>query len=624
MEGWIRGRAGPELVALASPERIDALAVLDQWRALVFGPAAEAGPLPTRMVYLGREFLRRAGSDLGLLGALAKFRVSEHFDDQKAARASTLAARVFTSIVTTTDERELLIELAGVCAPLAGEHVGAVARATAGLAASGKVVVFSEFDSVCAQVRTMVSRTLDPSAVVAVGTMNQQQSAASAHRFLHQDDCRVLICPPSARQGLNLQSARFVVHADLPWSVLQMEQRIGRADRYAEGDPVRSVVFVNSDDSATLHDAWIVILRDGFEVFQHSIADLQHAVEAENVTALRTALVGGAPELLESVASLADRIAATRLRIDHLETLDAIAADRTDTTFGSEIQRVDNAHAEFAEATSERARRYGFPLTAVDGKATRILQPSVTTERQTILRDLVGEGLTFERGVAVKHPGTRLLRVGEPLVEMFRQEAARDLSGRTWLCWRGSRKVRPEDENVFFCFDLRLVNSSPEVPRRVTAPASVEVQRQQRCLPTTIHRVWIALSGDIPPERAKLLLDAADEQRDLDVDGDEWPLEHLITAADWPEMCRQAAGHAARIAIARRAERQAQRGNGVEDVLASAPGATSTARQGNGTLDDRAMMNFDERASMTVSQIKAVIESAGAVYLSPNPPKLHG
>jgi superfamily II DNA or RNA helicase len=53
------------------------------------------------------------------------------------------------------------------------------------------------------------------------------------HRFL-RGQIDILVCTDAAAEGLNLQTADFLVNFDLPWNPAKVEQRIGRIDRIGQ------------------------------------------------------------------------------------------------------------------------------------------------------------------------------------------------------------------------------------------------------------------------------------------------------------------------------------------------------------------------------------------------------
>jgi hypothetical protein len=65
-----------------------------------------------------------------------------------------------------------------------------------------------------------------------------------------RDPVRVLIATDAASEGLNLQeTARYLVHFDVPWNPSRIEQRNGRLDRHGQARDVTAFHFESDDDS---------------------------------------------------------------------------------------------------------------------------------------------------------------------------------------------------------------------------------------------------------------------------------------------------------------------------------------------------------------------------------------
>jgi superfamily II DNA or RNA helicase len=98
------------------------------------------------------------------------------------------------------------------------------------------VVVFTEYrDSLLA-----IAGVLDRSRRVAVmhGGLTGLEQRRALETFLN-GSADALIATDVASQGLNLQyRARWVVHFDVPWTPMRLEQRIGRVDRIGQTRPV--------------------------------------------------------------------------------------------------------------------------------------------------------------------------------------------------------------------------------------------------------------------------------------------------------------------------------------------------------------------------------------------------
>ncbi|MBU7017305.1 MAG: DEAD/DEAH box helicase family protein [Theionarchaea archaeon] len=68
-----------------------------------------------------------------------------------------------------------------------------------------------------------------------------------------QSQLRILVATDVAAEGLNLQtSCRYVIHQEVPWNPMRLEQRNGRVDRYGQG---RNVVVSHfaTDEDADIH-----------------------------------------------------------------------------------------------------------------------------------------------------------------------------------------------------------------------------------------------------------------------------------------------------------------------------------------------------------------------------------
>jgi superfamily II DNA or RNA helicase len=61
---------------------------------------------------------------------------------------------------------------------------------------------------------------------------------------------RILVATDVAAEGLNLQnSCRYIIHQEVPWNPMRLEQRNGRVDRYGQGRDVTVFHFASDDDA---------------------------------------------------------------------------------------------------------------------------------------------------------------------------------------------------------------------------------------------------------------------------------------------------------------------------------------------------------------------------------------
>ena len=69
------------------------------------------------------------------------------------------------------------------------------------------------------------------------------------HEFQTNDrNVGVFLTTNAGSTGLNLQAANTVVNVDLPWNPAVLEQRIARAHRMGQTQPVQVFVLITEDD----------------------------------------------------------------------------------------------------------------------------------------------------------------------------------------------------------------------------------------------------------------------------------------------------------------------------------------------------------------------------------------
>jgi SNF2 family DNA or RNA helicase len=106
-----------------------------------------------------------------------------------------------------------------------------------------KVVLFSEWTTMLDLIEPLLKKRklhhvrLD-------GSVPQGKRQALVHEFQNNPDCRLFITTNAGSVGLNLQAANTVINVDLPWNPAVLEQRIGRAHRMGQTQPVQVYVLV--------------------------------------------------------------------------------------------------------------------------------------------------------------------------------------------------------------------------------------------------------------------------------------------------------------------------------------------------------------------------------------------
>jgi ATP-dependent helicase HepA len=348
-----------------------------------------------------------------------------------------------------------------------------------------------------------------------VGAHTHQEGAAEGADAVAawRKDGGVLVVDDSAEDGLNLQAADVVVHCRLPWSPNRLEQRIGRVDRYRAGIPghsARQFVITGPDGEYTLPGAWLSLLDQAFGIFGQSVSALQDTIDQGLANIWAVAALDGPEGLTRLIPAVADDLAKERREIDGMDMIEAIHDFRTGVvdvaaTIGElEInwQGIEAATVGFAGDAAgglrflEHAVGPGGQVFQFErGNKPPLVPPRILARGGTQLKPEMMRG-AFNRAVTLKEPGTRVLRSGNPFIDM--------LARTVWIDDRGQATVLerryPGEAYVYFGFDF-LVEANIETALGLVGDDLISrnaLRRQADCLlPPFSRRVWVPLPGKI-------------------------------------------------------------------------------------------------------------------------------
>jgi hypothetical protein len=146
-----------------------------------------------------------------------------------------------------------------------------------------KVVLFSEWTTMLDLIEPLLEGTryvrLD-------GSVPQKQRPMLVHEFQTDPNCRFFLTTNAGSTGLNLQAANTVINVDLPWNPAVLEQRIARAHRMGQSQPVQVFILVTE---GTLEENLLQSLSAKRDL---ALAALDPESEVDTV-----AMVSGAAEL---------------------------------------------------------------------------------------------------------------------------------------------------------------------------------------------------------------------------------------------------------------------------------------------------------------------------------------
>jgi len=366
----------------------------------------------------------------------------------------------------------------------------------------------------------------------------------------------VLVTDHSGEIGRNLQVASLVVHARLPWSPNQLEQRIGRVDRYGKSVTSSAVVFCDSNATGPMA-TWARLLLHGFGVFTRSISAEQEAVEDLATSAWDGLLRDGVEGMASMVRATATGVAAETRRINEMDALEAsweISGQMG--ALAERISKYDDLHKRVESSfRSLVTGREGFRLDErewggnfrffVHERNEPLLSPRLLRILQVEERARTG---TFDRfGL---QPGTRLFRRGNPFIDAVERVIQLDDRGQACALWRLDPSWR-QDPLIYFGMDFVVeADVAPllKLMGRDDRSLATATRRCDWALPPFERRVWIATStmSAVSDEASLRLLDAPfDERRDKNLNSARIQALHNLLGAGNLQRVAAAASDAA-------------------------------------------------------------------------------
>lgn len=212
----------------------------------------------------------------------------------------------------TEKELEFLSKQRDTLTVPSSHRLGQVLRALDAVAKAGegkKVILFSTWPQTLNALRPYLVHRYGSAMVAqftALLSMEQLQEAANA--FQSSDRCRILLCDELGGEGRNFQIASQIIHIDLPWTPAQLEQRIGRVDRFGREGTVLSIVpFAQVEPEHDLFRVW----QDAYHLFTQSMSGLEIALETiqnKLLEAIFQSSREGIAQLVDAMIEEADKL----------------------------------------------------------------------------------------------------------------------------------------------------------------------------------------------------------------------------------------------------------------------------------------------------------------------------
>jgi superfamily II DNA or RNA helicase len=123
-----------------------------------------------------------------------------------------------------------------------GDQKWALLLELLGAAPTEKVVLFAQpVETVSSLTRFIEVHTGDRPAVI-VGGQSDDDRDRQIRSFWRPKGPRILVSSRAGGEGINLQVARRLIHLDVPWNPMEMEQRVGRIHRFGS----RATIIVDT------------------------------------------------------------------------------------------------------------------------------------------------------------------------------------------------------------------------------------------------------------------------------------------------------------------------------------------------------------------------------------------
>ena len=191
-----------------------------------------------------------------------------------------------------------------------------------------KVVLFSEWTTMLDLIEKILKRhklqfvRLD-------GKVPQKKRKALVDEFQNNPDCQLFITTNAGSTGLNLQAANTVINVDLPWNPAILEQRIARAHRMGQSNPVHVYLLVTQD---TLEEQMLVALDDKRNLAlaaldsESEVDELRMVSGMEEMKRRLEILIGAAPEAALDESMLNDAISSQPSLAAEIEHRERVAS----------------------------------------------------------------------------------------------------------------------------------------------------------------------------------------------------------------------------------------------------------------------------------------------------------
>lgn len=164
--------------------------------------------------------------------------------------------------------------------------------------ADHKAVLFSEWTRMLNLIEPLLKKR-GIQFVRLEGKIPQKKRQQLVNEFQKNPDCKVFLSTNAGSTGLNLQAADTVINVDLPWNPAVLEQRIARAHRMGQKQPVNVFILVTLE---TLEEQLLQTIGQKKELalaaldYESEISEVNLQSGMEQLKSRLEVLLGAVPE----------------------------------------------------------------------------------------------------------------------------------------------------------------------------------------------------------------------------------------------------------------------------------------------------------------------------------------
>lgn len=280
--------------------------------------------------------------------------------------------------------------------------------------------------------------------------MSLESLEMSVYDFQTNDTCKIILCDETGGEGRNFQNADYVIHFDLPWTVNEIEQRIGRLDRLGREEHKRIVTSVVLYTVDTIEEQLFLVWKQGLEIFTHSLSGLEIITSDLNqmiAEAISYDLENGLSKSIDEILDMTHNI---REKVSDEQEYDAgVAIYRPLTLAINDVlsKYQDSSNNLFKTAMVKWGAQSGLKTVEKDEAVVEIPDTmfGIKSAIQTILvppnwnryqgtaslrihNKIVG---TFDRKTAIKREDLLFYTVGDPVFDCIINNAINSFRGRS-------------------------------------------------------------------------------------------------------------------------------------------------------------------------------------------------